>query len=204
MNDLEKEKNIRHREKMIKKQKGRFKIESQAVHEKGLMIVNTGMGKGKSTAAFGMVLRAMGHGMRVGVVQFGKGSRATGEKLFLEKFSDQITFYARGQGFTWETQDRERDILSANEAWKVAKTMLEDPTYHTVLCDELNIMMRYQYLKINDILEAVEKRPTHQHVIITGRNAPEAFIEKADLVTNMEMIKHPFRNGIKAQKGIEF
>ena len=193
-----------HREKMIKKKASREKIEKQKSIEKGLCIVHTGNGKGKSTAAFGMVLRALGHNMRVGIVQFVKGSRQTGERLALAAFEKQIDFYACGEGFTWETQDRKRDVLLAEKVWVRAKAMLSDESFDLVLCDELNIILRYKYLDIEEVLNIIEKRPKKQHIIITGRNAPEELIEKADLVTQMQLVKHPFKSGVKSQRGIEF
>lgn len=196
--------NARHTEKMKKKKAVREKIDSSKTEEKGLLIVHTGKGKGKSTAAFGMVFRALGHGMKVGVVQFVKGLRDTGERTALEKFGDNVQVFASGDGFTWETQDREKDILKAREAWEVARKMILDETTDMVLCDELNIVLRYDYLPIEEILDVLACRPFMKHVIITGRNAREALIDVADLVTEMELVKHPFRSGIKGQKGIEF
>lgn len=196
--------NARHTEKMKKKKAAREKIDSSKTEEKGLLIVHTGKGKGKSTAAFGMVFRALGHGMKVGVVQFVKGLRDTGERTALEKFGDNVRVFASGDGFTWETQDREKDILKAREAWEVAREMILDETTDMVLCDELNIVLRYDYLPIEEILDVLAHRPFMKHVIITGRNAREALIDAADLVTEMELVKHPFRSGIKGQKGIEF
>ncbi len=196
--------NARHTEKMKKKKAAREKIDSSKTEEKGLLIVHTGKGKGKSTAAFGMVFRALGHGMKVGVVQFVKGLRDTGERTALEKFGDNVRVFASGDGFTWETQDREKDILKAREAWEVAREMILDETTDMVLCDELNIVLRYDYLPIEEILDVLARRPFMKHVIITGRKAREALIDAADLVTEMELVKHPFRSGIKGQKGIEF
>lgn len=196
--------NARHAEKMKKKKAARDRMNEGKTGEKGLLIVNTGKGKGKSTAGFGMVFRALGHNMKIGVVQFVKGSRATGERLALDKFGDQVTVFAAGEGFTWETQDREKDIAMAREAWEVAKSMILDESYDMVLCDELNIVLRYDYLPLEEVLETVRERPFMKHVIITGRNAKQELIDDADLVTEMELIKHPFRSGIKGQKGVEF
>ncbi|UXM94018.1 MULTISPECIES: cob(I)yrinic acid a,c-diamide adenosyltransferase [unclassified Bartonella] len=196
--------NARHAEKMKKKKAARDRMNEGKTGEKGLLIVNTGKGKGKSTAGFGMVFRALGHNMKIGVVQFVKGSRATGERLALDKFGDQVTVFAAGEGFTWETQDREKDIAMAREAWEVAKSMILDESYDMVLCDELNIVLRYDYLPLEEVLETVRERPFMKHVIITGRNAKQELIDEADLVTEMELIKHPFRSGIKGQKGVEF
>lgn len=196
--------NIRHSEKMKKKEAARKKIEAGKTKEKGLLIVHTGKGKGKTTAAFGMVFRALGQNMKVGVVQFVKGLRPTGERIALEKFGDQVRVYAHGEGFTWETQDREKDIAQAKAAWEVARKMILDETTDMVLCDELNIVLRYDYLSLEEVLDVLSRRPFMKHVIITGRNARGPLIEAADLVTEMELVKHPFRSGIKGQKGIEF
>lgn len=200
----EEEMNARHADKMRKKKAARDKIQATKTDEKGLIIVNTGKGKGKSTAGFGMVFRALGHGMKIGVVQFVKGSWNTGERWVLEKFPEQVTISALGEGFTWETQDRARDIAMARDAWEQAKAMILDESYDLVLCDELNIVLRYDYLPVEEILEVLAAKPEMKHVIITGRNAKDELIEAADLVTEMELIKHPFRSGVKAQKGIEF
>jgi cob(I)alamin adenosyltransferase len=196
--------NERHHEKMRKKKAARDKIMAGKTIERGLLIVNTGKGKGKSTAGFGMVFRAMGHGMRVGVVQFVKGAWGTGERTILEKFPELVTIKAMGEGFTWETQDRERDVAHARAAWEEAKRMIADPGYAMVMLDELNIVLRYDYLPLDEILDVLRKKPPEKHVIVTGRNAREELIELADLVTEMELIKHPFRSGVKAQAGIEF
>lgn len=200
----EEELNVRHADKMRKKKAARDKIQATKTEEKGLVIVHTGKGKGKSTAGFGMVFRALGHGMKIGVVQFVKGSWDTGERWVLEKFPDQVTISALGEGFTWETQDRTRDIAMARGAWEQAKALIMDESYDMVLCDELNIVLRYDYLPVEEVIEVLKAKPQMKHVIITGRNAKDELIEAADLVTEMEMIKHPFRAGVKAQKGIEF
>jgi cob(I)alamin adenosyltransferase len=196
--------NVRHAEKMRKKKAARDKILATKTIEKGLLIVHTGKGKGKSTAAFGMVFRALGHGFRVGVVQFVKGIWQTGERVVLDKFPDQVTVKAMGEGFTWETQDRVRDIAAARQAWEQAKEMIADPSYRMVLLDELNIVLRYDYLPLGEVVEVLKRRPPDTHVIVTGRNAKDEIIEIADLVTEMEFVKHPFRSGVKAQAGIEF
>jgi cob(I)alamin adenosyltransferase len=200
----EDELNARHADKMRKKKAARDKIQATKTEEKGLVIVHTGKGKGKSTAGFGVVFRALGHGMKIGVVQFVKGSWDTGERWVLEKFPDQVTISALGEGFTWETQDRSRDIAMARGAWEQAKAMIMDEDIDMVLCDELNIVLRYDYLPVDEIVEVLKAKPEMKHVIVTGRNAKDELIEVADLVTEMEMIKHPFRSGVKAQKGIEF
>ncbi len=196
--------NARHTEKMTKKKAARDRMLTGKTIEKGLLIVHTGKGKGKSTAAFGMALRCVGHGMRVGVVQFVKGKWTTGERSVLERFPDLVEFHALGEGFTWETQDRERDIASARAAWETAKRLIADPTIRLVLLDELNIVLRYDYLPLAEVLEVLRAKPADTHVIVTGRNAAEALIEAADLVTEMTQVKHPFRDGVKAQAGIEF
>jgi cob(I)alamin adenosyltransferase len=194
----------RHAEKMRKKKAARDKIIAGKTIEKGLLIVHTGKGKGKSSAAFGMVMRAIGHGMKVGVVQFVKGAWKTGERAVLEKFPELCTLKVMGEGFTWETQDRQRDIAHARAGWEEARRMIADDSYRMVLLDELNIVLRYDYLPLEEVLRVLEARPPGKHVIVTGRNASERLIEIADLVTEMELIKHPFRSGVKAQPGIEF
>ena len=203
-NMSEEELDARHASKMKKKKAARDKIIATKTIEKGLTIVHTGKGKGKSTAAFGMVFRALGNDMKVGVIQFVKGKWGTGERVILEKMGDQVTMASMGEGFTWETQDRQRDIDAARGAWEKAKEMILDDEHDMVLCDELNIVLRYDYLDVADILAVLKAKPEMKHVIITGRNAKEELVEFADLVTEMEMIKHPFRSGVKAQVGIEF
>ena len=200
----EEELDARHADKMKKKKAARDKILATKTVEKGLVIVHTGKGKGKSTAAFGLVFRAMGNGMKVGVVQFVKGKWETGERKILDHFPDQVTITAMGDGFTWETQDRQRDISAAKAAWERAKSLIMDEEHQLVLLDELNIVLRYDYLDIADILAVLRDKPAMKHVVITGRNAKEELIEFADLVTEMEAVKHPFRAGVKAQRGIEF
>ena len=172
--------------------------------EKGLVIVHTGPGKGKTSAALGMAVRAIGHGMKVGVVQFVKGAMATGEKAVFDRFPDLIEFKPMGEGFTWDTQDRARDIAVAREAWDEVKRMIADPAYDMVLADELNIVLRYDYLPLDEVLDVLTGRAPMKHVVVTGRNAADALMEAADLVTEMTMVKHPFRSGVKAQAGIEF
>ncbi|MBB5754570.1 cob(I)yrinic acid a,c-diamide adenosyltransferase [Prosthecomicrobium pneumaticum] len=195
----------RHAEKMKKKKAVRDRMMEGKTIEKGLLIVHTGKGKGKSTAAFGMLFRALGHGMPVAVVQFVKGAMDTGETKALAAFGDLAEVHRLGEGFTWETQDRQRDIAAARRAWEVAKRLIAGGERRIVLLDELNIVLRYDYLPLDEVLAflATEK-PEDVHVVVTGRNAPDALIETADLVTEMEMIKHPFRSGVKAQIGIEF
>jgi cob(I)alamin adenosyltransferase len=200
----EAELNRLHREKMQRRQAARRKVLSTKTEERGLLIVHTGAGKGKSTAAFGMVLRCLGHGMRVGVVQFVKGAWGTGEREVLARFPELVTCRAMGEGFTWDTQDRARDIAAALAAWETGKAMIADPSYRMVLLDELNIVLRYGYLPVEEVLAALKAKPRDLHVVVTGRNAPAELIDMADLVTEMNLIKHPFRAGVKAQQGIEF
>jgi cob(I)alamin adenosyltransferase len=196
--------NAEHREKMARRKAARTRMLATKTEERGLLIVHTGAGKGKSTAAFGMVLRCIGHGMRAGVVQFVKGAWGTGEREVLAKFPELVTCRAMGEGFTWDTQDRERDIAAARAAWEAAQAMIADPSYSLVLLDELNIVLRYDYLPLDEVLEVLRRKPRDLHVIVTGRNAKPELIEMADLVTEMTLVKHPFRAGVKAQKGIEF
>ncbi len=200
----EAERDAYHAEKMRKKKEARTRMLATKTQERGLLIVHTGKGKGKSTAAFGMVFRAIGHGFKVGVVQFVKGAWGTGERDILENYPEQVTIKAMGEGFTWDTQDRQRDIAAARAAWEMAKEMITDPGYKMVLLDELNIVLRYEYLPLDEVLEVLRNKPRDLHVIVTGRNAREELIEIADLVTEMTEIKHPFRSGVKAQPGIEF
>ena len=192
-------------EKAARRKEARDRMMADKNREKGLVIVHTGKGKGKSTAAFGMVLRCIGHGMKVGVVQFIKGKWDTGERSVLEKFPDQIEIKALGEGFTWETQDRARDIAFARAAWDEGKRMMSDPSFQFVLLDEINIALRYDYLPVEEVVEFLRaEKPAMTHVVLTGRNAKEELIELADLVTEMTLVKHPFRSGIKGQKGVEF
>lgn len=193
-----------HHEKMARRQAARRKVLATKTEERGLLIVHTGAGKGKSTAAFGMVLRCIGHGMRVGIVQFVKGAWHTGERDVLARFPELVTCRAMGEGFTWDTQDRARDIAAARAAWDIAQAMIADPSYRLVLLDELNIVLRYGYLPLGEVLAALTAKPRDLHVVVTGRNAPPELIEAADLVTEMNLVKHPFRAGVKAQKGVEF
>jgi len=196
--------NARHNEKMRKKKAAREKILAGKTIEKGLLIVHTGKGKGKSTAAMGLAMRAMGHGMRVGIVQFVKGVWETGERDILNNFPDLVTIKAMGEGFTWDTQDRARDIAAAEKAWEAAKDMMADPANKMVILDELNIVLRYDYIPLADVVAALKARRKDLHVVVTGRNAKDDLIEAADLVTEMTQIKHPFRSGVKAQVGVEF
>jgi len=202
--DIDPEVAARHAEKMAKKRAARNKIMATKDKSGGLLIVHTGKGKGKSTAAFGMVCRAIGHGMRVGVVQFVKGKWETGERKVLEAFPDQVVIRTMGEGFTWDTQSLERDVAAARGAWEAAKELMADPDIKMVLMDELNIVLRYDYLPVAEVVETLKAKRPDLHVIVTGRNAKDELIEAADLVTDMTMIKHPFRSGFKAQAGIEF
>ena len=194
----------RHAEKMRKRKAARDRMLATKTIEKGLLIVHTGKGKGKSTAAFGLAARAIGNGMKVGIVQFVKGKWATGERAVLERFPDLVTVRVMGEGFTWDTQDRQRDIAAAKQAWQAALEFLADPSYRLLVLDELNIVLRYDYLALDEVLAGLAGRDPNQHVVVTGRNAKSALIEMADLVTEMTEVKHPFRAGVKAQLGIEF
>ncbi len=196
----------RHNAKMAKKKAARDKIMATKTDEKGLVIVHTGKGKGKSSAAFGMIFRCIAHGMPCAVVQFIKGGMSTGERdLILSRFSDNCAFYTMGEGFTWETQDKTRDVEMAQAAWEKAKELIRDPANRMVLLDEINIALRYDYIDIDEVVAFLKaQKPQMTHVVLTGRNAKDELIELADLVTEMELIKHPFRSGIKAQQGVEF
>jgi cob(I)alamin adenosyltransferase len=196
----------RHAQKMAKKKAARDKIMATKDGEKGLIIVHTGPGKGKSSSGFGMILRCIAHEMPCAVVQFIKGAWDTGERRLLEgNFSDLCQFHAMGEGFTWETQDRSRDIAMAEKGWEKAKELIRDPAIRMVLLDEINIALRYDYLDIAEVVRFLsEEKPPMTHVVLTGRNAKEEMIEIADLVTEMTLVKHPFRSGIKGQKGVEF
>ena len=196
----------RHNLKMQKKKVARDKIMATKTDKKGLIIVNTGKGKGKSSAAFGMIFRCIAHEMQCAVVQFIKGGMSTGERdLILKNFSDICSFNTMGEGFTWETQDKARDTEMAAAAWEKAKSLIRDPKNTMVLLDEINIALRYDYININDICHfLLNEKPEMTHVVLTGRNAKDELIEIADLVTEMELVKHPFRGGIKAQIGVEF
>ncbi|WP_428627791.1 cob(I)yrinic acid a,c-diamide adenosyltransferase [Sphingopyxis sp.] len=194
-----------HAAKMKKIQAAQNKKVAAKTVEKGLVIVHTGPGKGKTSAALGMAIRAIGHDMKVGVVQFVKGAMATGEKAVFDRFPDLVEFKPMGEGFTWDTQDRARDIAVTRTAWDEVKRMIADPSYAMVIADELNIVLRYDYLPVDEVLDALAAKPAMTHVIITGRNAPQTLIDAADLVTEMAQVKHPFREqNVKAQAGIEF
>jgi cob(I)alamin adenosyltransferase len=195
----------RHKDKMAKRKAVQdAEVASKTITEKGLLIVNTGPGKGKSTAAFGLVMRALGHGWNVGVVQFIKGAWETGERKALERFPDQVRWFTMGEGFTWETQDRARDVAAAEAAWRKAKELMADPEIRLLVLDELNIALRYEYLPLDEVVAALRARRPDLHVVVTGRNAKPPLIEAADLVTEMGLVKHHFAAGVKAQQGIEF
>lgn len=207
--DAEPDSYARANEKSRKRKAARDKILATKTREKGLLMVHTGKGKGKSTAAFGLVTRALGNGLRVGVVQYVKGKWETGERVVLEHFPEQITIRTMGEGFTWETQDKGRDIAAAKNAWAVSMEMIEacrgpEPAYDLLLLDELNIVLRYDYLPLDEVVEVLSNRPPKLHIVVTGRNAKDALIDAADMVTEMTMVKHHFKDGVKAQKGIEF
>lgn len=208
MSDTDDE-NTRANEKAKKRQEAKAKIMAGKTIEKGLLMVHTGKGKGKSTAAFGLVMRAIGNGFRIGIVQFVKGAWQTGERPVLEMFPDQVEIKAMGEGFTWNTQDRARDIAAATAAWTEAKRMIEaarkdPPEFDLLVFDELNIVLRYDYLDLGEVVEVLKNRPPNLHIVVTGRNAKPELVEAADLVTEMTEVKHPFQAGVKAQKGIEF
>ena len=196
----------RHNAKMAKKKVVRDRMMAEKSGEKGLIIVHTGAGKGKSSSAFGMILRCVAHGFPCAVVQFIKGAWDTGERrIFTTHFGDLCQFYAMGEGFTWETQDRARDVAAARAGWEKAKELILDPNLHMVVLDEINIALRYDYLDINEVVSFLQtSKPPLTHVVLTGRNAKQELIDTADLVTEMTLVKHPFRSGIKAQPGVEF
>ncbi|MCA3183161.1 MULTISPECIES: cob(I)yrinic acid a,c-diamide adenosyltransferase [unclassified Cupriavidus] len=193
----------RHKNRMVRKKEVVDAKIAAAQTERGVIVITTGNGKGKSSSGFGMVVRAMGHGMRTGVVQFIKGAIPSGEEMFLQRFPDQCEFHVMGEGYTWETQDRARDVAKAEAAWEVARRMLCDPTIGLVLFDELNIALKLHYLDVETVIADLRARPAMQHVVITGRGAPPALVEAADTVTDMTPVKHAFQQGIKAQRGVE-
>jgi cob(I)alamin adenosyltransferase len=194
----------RHAEKMAKKKAARDKIVASKTEERGLVIVHTGKGKGKTTAAMGMAMRCVGHNMKVGIVQFVKGVWDTGERRVLARFPDLCVMRAMGEGFTWDTQDLKRDLAAARRAFDAAKEMIADSSFRMVVLDELNIVLRYGYLPLDEVLETLRNKPHDLHIVVTGRNAKEELIEAADLVTEMALVKHPFRAGVKAQAGVEY
>jgi cob(I)alamin adenosyltransferase len=194
----------RHKAKMANRKAQQDKEVAGKTIEKGLLIVHTGKGKGKSTAAFGLMLRALGHGFRCGVVQFGKGAWQSGERTAIEKFGDQVEWHTLGEGFTWETQDRARDVAAAERAWAATKKMMADPAIRLIVLDELNIALRYEHLDLAEVVASLKAKRHDQHIVVTGRNAKPELIEAADLVTEMTLVKHHFASGVKAQEGIEF
>ncbi|KTS26027.1 MULTISPECIES: cob(I)yrinic acid a,c-diamide adenosyltransferase [Methylobacterium] len=194
----------RHRAKMEKRKAVQDAEVAGKTIEKGLLIVHTGPGKGKSTAAFGLMLRALGRGWRVGVVQYIKGAWETGERFALDRFADQVEWHTMGEGFTWETQDRDRDVAAARAAWARTEALMADPAIRLLVLDELNIALRYDYLPLAEVVEALSRRRPDLHVVVTGRNAKPELIAAADLVTEMAVVKHHFAAGVKAQEGIEF
>ena len=194
----------RHKAKMAHRKAVQDKEVAGKTIEKGLLIVHTGKGKGKSTAAFGLMLRALGRGFRCGVVQFGKGAWQSGERAAIERFGDQIEWHTLGEGFTWETQDRARDVAAAERAWAATKKMMANPAIRLIVLDELNIALRYDHLDIAEVVATLLARRRDQHIVVTGRNAKPELIEAADLVTEMTPVKHHFAAGVKAQEGIEF
>jgi cob(I)alamin adenosyltransferase len=195
----------RHRDKMQKRKAAQdAEISAKTIAEKGLLIVHTGSGKGKSTAAFGLLLRALGHGWRCGVVQFIKGAWNTGERAAVARFSDLVAWHAMGEGFTWETQDRARDMAAAEAAWAKARELMADPAVRLIILDEINIALRYDYLPLEEVIAALKGRRADLHIVATGRNAKPQMIEAADLVTEMTLVRHHFAAGVKAQQGIEF
>ena len=198
------ERDARHAARMQRKKALIDQKIAQAQDEYGLLLVHSGNGKGKSSSAFGMLARALGHGMRCGVVQFIKGAASTGEETFFRRFPDEVSYHVMGEGFTWETQDRQRDIAKAAEAWAVARQLLGDESIGLVILDELNIALKHGYLQLDEVLADIQARPLNQHVVVTGRGAPAALIEAADTVTEMTLVKHAFKAGVKAQQGIEF
>jgi cob(I)alamin adenosyltransferase len=196
--------NERHRVRMERKKEVVDEKIRQAPREAGVIVVTTGNGKGKSSSGFGMVMRALGHGMQVGVVQFIKGAMSTGEEKFLRRFPQEVQFHAMGEGYTWETQNRERDMEKAAAAWNQARQFLSDPAIGLVLLDELNIALKYRYLEVDRVIADLQARPAMQHVVVTGRAAPPELIAVADTVTEMNEVKHAFKNGIMAQAGVEW
>ncbi|MEH6491251.1 cob(I)yrinic acid a,c-diamide adenosyltransferase [Halopseudomonas sp.] len=194
----------RHRQRMQRKKAVVDEKIAVAQQERGVLLVLTGNGKGKSSSGFGMAARALGHGLRIGIVQFIKGAKSTGEENFFRRFPDEVRYHVMGAGFTWETQDRQDDVAKAQAAWAVAVELMRDPQVALVLLDELNIALKYGYLQLEQVIADIQARPAAQHVVVTGRGAPPALLEVADTVTEMGMVKHAFKAGIKAQKGIEF
>jgi cob(I)alamin adenosyltransferase len=201
---MSQDENELHRERMIRQKEAFEARKARATEEKGLLIVHTGAGKGKTTAALGLAFRALGQGMRVGIVQFIKGAIPTGEAALATRLAPALEMYTLGDGFTWNTQDREKDIASARKGWERGRSLLRDPSFDMVILDELNVVIRHSYLPLDEVLEELQQRRPMLHVVVTGRNARDELIELADLVTEMKLVKHPYRSGIKAQRGVEF
>lgn len=201
--DDEVARNERHQNRMARKKAVVDEKKAKAQEDKGVIVITTGNGKGKSSSGFGMVARSLGHGMKVGIVQFIKGAMSTGEEAFFRRFPDELDYFVMGEGFTWETQDRERDIEAVNKAWQKACEFLSNQDYDFVLLDELNIAIKNGYLAVEDVIKVLQEKPSMQHVVITGRGAKPELIELADTVTEMNVVKHAFKNGIRAQKGVE-
>lgn len=194
----------KHQERMVRVNEAYERKLAAATEEKGLVIVHTGAGKGKSTAAFGIAVRALGQGMKVGIVQFIKGAIPTGEAAFFAKLDFPVEMHTLGEGFTWKTQDRQRDIATAERGWAKAVELIRDPTFDMVILDELNIALKYEYLALETVLTELKGKREMLHVVITGRNAKPELLEMADLASEMKLIKHPYREGIKPQPGVEF
>jgi cob(I)alamin adenosyltransferase len=193
-----------HHERMVRQKEAFEARKARATQEKGLLIVHTGAGKGKTTAALGIAFRALGQGMRIGIVQFIKGAIPTGEAALAARLAPALQMHTMGDGFTWNTQDREKDTASARKAWEAAIAMLRDESFDLIILDELNVVLRHGYLPLDEVLDEFRARRPMLHVVVTGRNAREELMQMADLVTEMKLVKHPYRSGIKAQKGIEF
>jgi cob(I)alamin adenosyltransferase len=193
-----------HRERMIRQKEAFEARKARATQEKGLIIVHTGAGKGKTTAALGLAFRALGQGMKVGIVQFIKGAIPTGEAALAARLAPALEMHTLGDGFTWNTQDREKDTASARKAWEVAVSLLRDPSFDLVILDELNVVLRHGYLPLDEVLDELRHKRPMLHVVVTGRNARDELVDLADLVTEMKLVKHPYRAGVKAQKGVEF
>ncbi len=201
---MDHDENEQHRQRMIRHKEAFEARKARATQEKGLILVHTGAGKGKTTAALGLAFRALGQGMRVGIVQFIKGAIPTGEAALAARLAPDLEMHTMGDGFTWNTQDREQDMASARKAWDRAVALLRDESFHLVILDELNVVLKHGYLPLEEVLEELRRKRTMLHVVVTGRNASDALLDLADLVTEMKLIKHPYRAGIKAQKGVEY
>jgi cob(I)alamin adenosyltransferase len=201
---MDQDTNELHRQRMIKHKQAFEAKKAKATREKGLIIVHTGAGKGKTTAALGLAFRALGQGMKVGIVQFIKGAIPTGEAALATRLGPSLEMHTMGDGFTWDTQDREKDIASTRRAWDQAVALLRDPSFNLVILDELNVVLKHDYLPLSEVLDELRRKREMLHVVITGRNARDELLDLADLVTEMKLVKHPYRAGVKAQPGIEF